>query len=76
MMDFSSLTTAELERVRTELIKEFNKRKDKERDVHKEELVILLKRVNELQEKYDFQIGCRNELYEWVSSATELELNE
>ena len=76
MMDFSSLTTAELEKVRTELIKEFNKRNDKEREVHKEELVILLKRVNKLQEKYDFQIGCRNELHEWVSSATELELNE
>ena len=73
-MDISNLTDEELEAARQALNAEINKRKESERKLAKEELARLLDRVNELQYKLGFEISCRDDDGDWISCATDFEL--
>lgn len=77
MMDFSNLTTAKLEEVRNALNAlnaEIDRREEIERQNAKTELKCLLERVNKLQAEYDFEISCRDDVCNWVSSASDFVL--
>ena len=77
MMDFSKLTDEELEQARTIVNAEINKRYKEEKERAREELIKLLKRVNELQDKYDFEICCEEDNYgDWIESASDFKLRE
>lgn len=75
MMDFSKLTDEELEKAKEIVNAEINKRYREERERAREELEKLLGRVNELQDKYGFEISCVDE-YDgsWIDSASDFAL--
>lgn len=75
MMDFSKLTDEELENARTIVNAEINKRYKAEREKCEEELEKLLDRVNELQDKYGFEISCVDEYDDCRISASDFELD-
>jgi hypothetical protein len=75
MMDFTNLTDEELEQAREIVNAEITKRYMKEKEEHKEELIKLLNRVNELQDKYCFEISCDDDDNGcWASSASNFKL--
>jgi hypothetical protein len=74
MMDFSKLTNEELEKAKEIVNAEINKRHKEEKEERREELEKLLNRVNELQDKYDFEIDCEDDDGYWVSSVSNFEL--
>ena len=76
MMDFSKLTDEELENARKIVMAEINKRKEVEKELAREELIKLLNRVNELQDKYDFEITCEDDDEYYISSVSNFELSE
>lgn len=77
MMNFSDLTDVELEEAKNVLNEEINKRYKEGKEKHKEELIKLLNRINELQDKYDFEISCEDDYdSSWISSAVNFELRE
>jgi len=75
MMDFSNFTNEELEQAREIVNAEINKRYKEEKEKRAEELIKLLNRVNELQDKYCFEISCSDdENGYWTSSASNFKL--
>jgi DNA mismatch repair ATPase MutS len=68
-MDFSRMTDAELRKINEELTTEITRRAEIEKELAREELEKLLNRVNELQEKYDFEIECYDIYDNWVDYA-------
>jgi DNA mismatch repair ATPase MutS len=68
-MDFSRMTDAELRKINEELTTEITRRAEIEKELAREELEKLLNRVNELQEKYDFEIECYDVCDNWVDYA-------
>ena len=68
-IDFTKLTDAELEKINKKLKAEIDRRKKIEEELAREELKKLLDRLNELQEKYDVIISCRDNEGDYIFDA-------
>lgn len=75
-MDFSKMTDAELSELNKVLDAEITKRREVEKELAIEELKKLLDRVNELQNKYNFEISCCDVYDDWIDSAHDFEFRK